>query len=178
MENKKYTVIEVVADYIYFVITGSFNSINKFIDNISSNKKLVDRKFIPVRIDVPLAFSTDKLEKMHNIKIIIEEGAESAQSFAFARHSFIYNKTNSQEDFFNGSTYMLVELEILDNNNEDYYKLKFPKLELQDDDDPEEVLLKWVKHNGCKVSSNMKKTIKPITLVGCNEDILVYTAKI
>lgn len=182
MENKKYTIIEVIADYIYFVITGPLNSVNKFINNISVNKKYNDRKFIPLRIDIPIAFSCENLEKIHNIKIIIDEGTESAQSFAFARHSFIHDKSNINEDIINyESIYMLIELElILDNNNneDEYYKLKFPKLELQDNDDPEEVLLKWVKNSGCKVSNNMKKTIKPITLVGCNEDILVYTAKI
>jgi len=176
MENKKYTVIEVVADYIYFVITGTHSSLNKFINTIKISEKYNDKKFFPVRIDVPLAFSIDKLEKNNNIKIIIEEGTESAQSFALARHSFIHNKTNINDDEFNHSTYMLVQLEFCEDNNS--YKLKFPKLELQDDDDPEEVLLKWVKYNGCKISSNMKKSIKPITLVGCNEDILVYTAKI
>ena len=176
MENKKYTIIEVVADYIYFVITGTQNSLNKFINNINTTEKYKEKTFISVIIDIPLAFSIEKLEKINNIKIIIEEGTESAQSFALARHSFIHNKTNINDDIFNNSTYMLVQLEFYEENN--YYKLKFPKLELEDDDDPEEVLLKWVKHNGCKVSPIMKKSIKPISLVGCNEDILVYTAKI
>ena len=177
MENKKYTVIEVVADYIYFVITGNLNTLNKFINKLDSNKK-----YMPVRIDIPLAYAGEEIEKEYNIKIIIEEGTESAQSFAFARHSFIHNKTNSNDDIFTNSTYMLIELELdTDNNN---YKLKFPKLELQDDDDPEEVLLKWAKSSynldsyNSKFIANMKKTIKPITLVGYNEDILVYTAKI
>lgn len=176
MENKKYTIIEIVADYIYFVITGSYHGINKFINNLNNNTKYNNRKFMSVRIDIPLAFTIDKIEKENNIKIIIEEGTESAQSFAFARHSFIHNKTNINDDEIKNSTYMLIELE--EDNNYNNYKLKFPKLELQDNDDPEEILLKWVKINGCKVSNIMKKTIKPITLVGCNEDILVYTAKI
>ena len=177
MENKKYTVIEVVADYIYFVITGTLHSLNKFINKVDNNKK-----YIPVRIDIPLAYAGEKLEKEYDIKIIIEEGTESAQSFAFARHSFIHNKTNSNDDSFNNSTYMLIELESENDSDSDNYKLKFPKLELQDDDDPEEVLIKWAKSSYnldiSKFINNMKKTIKPITLVGYNEDILVYTAKI
>lgn len=171
MENKKYTIIEVVADYIYFVITGKFNELNKFIKEFN---KYSDRKFITCKIDIPLAFICDKLEKSYNCKIVIESGAESAQSFTFARHSFIHNKTNNIDDSYTEKTYMLIELE----KNDDYYKIKFPKLELHDDDDPEEVILKWVKGNGASISKNMKKTIKPITLVGYNEDILVYTAKI
>ena len=176
MENKKYTIIEVVADYIYFVITGTQNSLNKFIKKLDSK-----HNYLPLRIDIPLASAIEKIEQQHDIKIIIEEGTESAQSFAFARHSFIHNKTNSTDDSFNNSTYMLIELEPDDNDN-NHYKLKFPKLELHDDDDPEEVLIKWAKSssnlNMCKIINNMKKTIKPITLVGCNLDILVYTAKI
>lgn len=170
--NKKYTVIEVVADYIFFVITGSQNQLNKFSRDLNSPH----RKFISVRIDVPLAFICEDLEKNYNGKIIIESGTESAQSFTLARHSFIHNKTNKNEDDFNDKTHMLVVLE--EDYDNDCYKLKFPKLELQDEDDPEEIVLKWVKVNGGKISKNMKRTIKPITLVGFNEDILVYTAKL
>jgi len=57
-------------------------------------------------------------------------------------------------------------------------KLKFPKLELHDQDDPEEVVLDWVKEVGGYVPKSLKKTIKPISIVGFNDDILVYTAKI
>ena len=170
--NKKYTVIEVVADYIFFVITGTQNQLNRFSKDLNSSHKIC----IPVRIDIPLAFICEDLEKIYDAKIIIESGTESAQSFALARHSFIHNKTNICEDEFTDKTYMLIMLE--EDYDNDCYKLKFPKVELQDEDDPEEIVLKWVKVNGGKISKNMKKTIKPITLVGFNEDILVYTAKL
>jgi len=60
--------------------------------------------------------------------------------------------------------------------------LKYPKLELHDDDDPEVVVMNWVsnihKIENNIIIKNIKKTIKPITLVGYKNDILVYTAKI
>jgi len=178
MENKKYTIIEIIADYIYFVITGSYIGVNKFIKNLNNNKKYNNRKFLSVRIDIPLAFTIDKLEHKHNIKIIIDEGTESAQSFTIARHSFINSKNDIHEELINKTTYMLIELEENIINSDIIYKLKFPKLDLCDNDDPEEVVLKWVRINGYKVTNIMKKTIKPLSLVGYNEDILVYTAKI
>ena len=57
-------------------------------------------------------------------------------------------------------------------------RLRFPKLELHDQDDPEEVVLEWVKDTTGYIPKTLKKTIKPISIVGFNDDILVYTAKI
>ena len=57
-------------------------------------------------------------------------------------------------------------------------KLKFPKLELHDQDDPESVVLEWIKEKGGYIPKTIKKTIKPISIVGYKDDILVYSAKI
>ena len=173
MENKKCTIIEIVADYIYFVITGTKNEINSYCKLLGL--KCPTKKFISMRIDIPIAFYCEKMEKKGNI-INIESGTESAQSYAFAQQSYIIkNKsdklnTNNTNTNNNGRSHMLM---IIEDN-----RLMFPKLDLLDDDDPEEVVFKWLTQMNGDIPKMIKQTIKPISLVGFNEDILVYTAKL
>ena len=55
--------------------------------------------------------------------------------------------------------------------------LRFPKIDLIDED-PERMIIDWIKkHNGV-LPVHIKKTIKPLSLVGYDKDILVYMAKI
>jgi hypothetical protein len=173
MSSKNCTIIEIVADYIFFVITGTQTEIEEYSRTLT--KKYNNTvKCISLRIDVPISFACEKLEKNYGV-ITIENGAESAQSYAFAQDSYIVkNKSNVLESMFSKRTHMLMMLED-DGKNK---KLKFPKLELHDQDDPEEVVLDWVKEVGGYVPKGLKKTIKPISIVGFNDDILVYTAKI
>jgi hypothetical protein len=176
MSNKKYTIIEIVADYIYFVITGTQNEIEDYCKILS--KKQPSYEFISMRIDIPISFAIENLENKYG-PITIENGSESAQSYAFAQESYIIkNKNDLFESMFNTKrTHMLM---ILENNydNQNSKKIKFPKLELHDQDDPEEVVLEWVKESSGYIPKTLKKTIKPISIVGYNDDILVYTAKI
>ena len=175
MSNKKCTIIEIVADYIYFVMTGTQTEITDYCKLLKNKYKDDSIDFISLRIDIPIAFSCDKLEKKYG-KILIENGSESAQSYAFAQDSYIIkNKSESYNSIFNTKrTHMLMILE----KSDKHQVLRFPKLELHDQDDPEEVVLDWVKQFGGYVPKTLKKTIKPISIVGYNDDILVYTAKI
>ncbi len=173
MSNKKCTIIEIVADYIYFVMMGSHTEIEQYC-KILSKKNNNDIKYISLRIDIPISFACEKLEKNYG-KIFIETGTESAQSYAFAQDSYIIkNKNNELDSMFNKITHMLMIIE--DDNG--VKKLKFPKLELHDQDDPETVVLDWIKETGGYIPKTVKKTIKPISIVGYNDDILVYSAKI
>jgi hypothetical protein len=173
MSNKNCTIIEIVADYIFFVITGTQTEIEEYSQTLT--KKYNNTvKFISLRIDVPISFACEKLEQSYGT-INIESGVESAQSYAFAQESYIVkNKSNILESMFTKRTHMLMMIED-DGKNK---KIKFPKLELHDQDDPEELVLDWVKEVGGYVPKSLKKTIKPISIVGFNDDILVYTAKI
>ncbi len=153
---------------------GSQTEIEQYC-KILSKKNDVNQKFISLRIDIPISFACEKLEKNYG-KIFIESGTESAQSYAFAQDSYIIKnkQQNSFESMFNKKTHMLMILE--DDNG--VKKLKFPKLELHDQDDPEIVVLDWIKDIDGNIPKMIKKTIKPISIVGCNDDILVYSAKI
>jgi hypothetical protein len=167
MENKKCTIIEIVADYIYFVITGTKNEINSFCKLLGTNCET--KKFISIRIDIPIAYYCDKMEKK-GLVIDIENGTESAQSYAFAQQSYIIKNKSDTQSNNSSRSHMLM---IIDNN-----RLMFPKLDLHDDDDPEEVVFNWITQMNGNIPKTIKQTIKPISLVGFNEDILVYTAKL
>jgi hypothetical protein len=177
MNSNNCTIIEIVADFIFFVVIGSNEDIKNYIKNIK-NKNPNDI-YISLKIDVPIVNELTKLELIYKKKISIESGSESAQSFAFAQESYIIRNKNKSKDTLDKRNYMLMVLEYV---NENKMILKYPKLELHDDDDPEIVVMNWVSslHNSQNnvVIKNIKKTIKPITLVGYKNDILVYTAQI
>jgi hypothetical protein len=176
MSSKKCTIIEIVADYIYFVMMGTHTEIEQYCKLLSKkNNQVNDIKYISLRIDIPISFACEKLEKNYG-KIFIESGTESAQSYAFAQDSYIIkNKNNSLDSMFNNKiTHMLMIIE----DDKGVKKLKFPKLELHDQDDPESIVLDWIKETGGYIPKTIKKTIKPISIVGYNDDILVYSAKI
>jgi hypothetical protein len=153
-----YNVIEIVADFIYLAIIGEKINIQNYIDSLI--KKDNTYYFIS-RINVSVSFKADKLQRKFG-KIIIDEGIERAQSYICAKH-------NSQ------NKYMLICLE----KHESYYILKFPKLHLVDNDDPEKIICNWIINNTSDpLKKSIQKSIKPISLVGFNDEILVYTAKI
>jgi hypothetical protein len=177
MNTNNCTIIEIVADFIFFVVIGSNDDIKNYIKNIK-NKNPNDI-YISLKIDVPIVNEIKKLELQYKKKIGIESGSESAQSFASAQDSYIIRSRNKTNDILSKKTFMLMVLENIDDTK---MVLKFPKLELHDDDDPEVVVMNWVsnihKIENNIIIKNIKKTIKPITLVGYKNDILVYTAKI
>ena len=84
MSNKKCTIIEIVADYIYFVMTGTQFEIEDYCKILKEKYNNDSTDFLSLRIDIPISFSCDKLEKQYG-EIIIENGTESAQSYAFAQ---------------------------------------------------------------------------------------------
>ena len=177
MSTNNCTIIEIVADFIFFVVIGSNEDIKNYIKNIKN--KVPSDIYISLKIDVPIVNELKKLEMIYKKKILIESGSESAQSFAFAQDSYIIRSRNRSSDILNKKSYMLM---VLENVDETKMILKYPKLELHDDDDPEVVVMNWVsnihKIENNIIIKNIKKTIKPITLVGYKNDILVYTAKI
>lgn len=169
-KNKKQTVIEICADYIYFVIIGQQNKLNNFMNKIKEQTQDQTKKFIMTRLDIPILFSYDDIKK-DNIDIkIIDNGIESAQSYAFAQEQFIFpiqNKKFIHEDNTNYHMLMMIDDNIL----------RFPKIDLIDED-PEQVIHEWIIKYYGSIPDDIKKSIKPLSLVGFNNEILVYTAKI
>jgi len=70
MNSNNCTIIEIVADFIFFVVIGSNDDIKNYIKNIK-NKNPNDI-YISLKIDVPIVNELKKLELQYKKKIIIE----------------------------------------------------------------------------------------------------------
>ena len=170
--NKKYTIIEIVADYIYLALIGKKIDLQRYIQQINNDNLI----YIISRIDISISFKLDYLERKYG-KIIVDDGIERAQSYIYAQHQLIdikHKNIKNINKYFNNK-YMLLCLEKIN----DYYILKFPKLELDDEDDPEKIISNWIENSiKSKYCCDIKKSMKPVSLVGLNDEILVYTAKL
>lgn len=174
MKKNKTNVIEISADYIYFVMIGTKKDLLGFIKNMErynkENNKENNKKFIITRLDIPIIYLYDKIEKKSNKELKLDYSIESAQSFAFAQEQFIFpceKKKFIENDMANNYTIMLIDDDVL----------RFPKIELIDED-PEKMIIEWIKKNNGFIPTHIKKTIKPLSLVGYDKDILVYMAKL
>lgn len=161
-DKTRQTVIEISADYIYLVIIGTKENLKEFSKKIKKYCKDDNKKFIVTRLDIPISFKYN----IDNIDI----GTESAQSYAFAQEQFIFPKKNKKfKEHDTDANYMLM---MVDNNI-----LRFPKIDLLEED-PEKIIHDWMKKNYGSVPDGIKNTVKPLSLVGYDNDILVYSAKI
>lgn len=161
MEISGYTIVKIYADCIYFIAVGDKSDISNFVDELNKSNKDNSIKYLASRIDVPLIICCEQIQKKIKKRVEIAPSIESAQSYAFAQG-------------FKKRSYAILVLE----DGEDKSTLGFPHLELSDEDDPEELIIKWIKKRVQKVPKGIKKTIRPVTLVGPDEDILVYVAKL
>lgn len=170
IKNEKNNVIEIIADYIYFVITGDKKELIQLKEILE--KKDSESKYIVSRLDIPISFKFKKIEKIFNTKLNIDNGIESAQSYALAQEQFIFYKLMNKKkiDFESSNDKPKYMLMVINDNI-----LRFPKLELNDEDDPEKIILEWINNKKIE-NNNLKKSIKPISLVGFDNEILVYTA--
>lgn len=170
-KNKnKQTIIEISADYIYFVIIGEKKILKDFSKQLETYCNDPNKTFIITRLDIPLLFRYDKIKKNYNNIKIIDNAIESAQSYAFAQEQFIFPKQNKK--FIEEDKTINHMLMVIDNNI-----LRFPKIDLIDED-PEQMIIEWIKKNYGSIPEQLKKSIKPLSLVGYDNEILVYSAKI
>lgn len=161
MEVAGYTIIEVTADIMYLIIVGDKKDINNFVEDLNKNNKDNTIKYVSARIDIPTSVKCDQLQKLYKKKINVDNGIESAQCYTFA-------------EGLNKKSYMLLMLEEGENN----VTFSYPKMNLDDDADPEELIHTWIKKRVGKIPYGIKKSMKPLTLVGVDDNILVYMAQI
>lgn len=169
--EKKTSIIEIMAEYIYLVIIGEKNDLKEFAKNLKTNVYDDKKKFIITRLDIPILFEYDNLLKNINQELIIDNGIESAQSYAYAQEPFILPRMNKKKIMKMDHTenYMLM---MIDDNI-----LRFPRIDLTEED-PEKMIIDWIKKYNGNVPEKFVKTIKPLSLVGFDDEILVYSGKI
>ena len=171
MKNKsKPNVIEIAAEYIYFVIIGNKKNLCDLIKNMEKYNNDNNKKFIVTRLDIPIMYIYNKIEKKSNKKLILDNSIESTQSYAFAQEQFIF--PCEKKKFIDNDSTINHMIMLIDDNI-----LRFPKIDLIDDD-PEKMISEWIKKHNGYIPVEIKKTLKPLSLVGYDRDILVYIANL
>ena len=162
MDDNDITVI--TADFMYLVIIGESNKIINISNLLNTNN--INKKYIDILIDTPCAEIDENIIKKYfdNKKyIVFSEGVEQAQTLTYAEG---YDKHYK----------MLLELE----DSSDNINIKFPKISLNEIDDealPEKLISNWIKKN--KLNNIMKNLIiRPVNIVGYDNDILVFAARV
>ncbi len=165
------SIVEIMAEYMYLVIIGEKNDLKELVNNLKSNVYDDKKKFIITRLDIPILFEYDKIRSISQKELIVDMGIESAQSYAYAQEPFILPRQNKKKILKMDHTenYMLM---IIDDNI-----LRFPKIDLTEED-PEKMIIDWMKKYNGSVPEKFIKTIKPLSLVGFDDEILVYSGKI
>lgn len=156
--EKEITIIEISADSLYLVITGDKKAIDKLVITLNNNTDEI--KYMSAKIDVPASIKCTELANLLHKPVTPKSGIETAHCYTYAEE--------------NSSGYMIITLELVD----DYYLLGYPTFDIGDDGDAEKVMYEWLKRKIHKIPKSIKKTLKPITLVGNKDDILVFTTKI
>jgi hypothetical protein len=170
--EKNTSIVEIMAEYMYLVIIGEKNALKDFANNLKNHICDEKKKFIITRLDIPVLFEYDKIQKNIKKELMVDIGIESAQSYAYAQEPFILPRQNKKKvlkmDHTENFMLMVIDDDIL----------RFPKIDLTEED-PEKMIIDWMKkYNGGTVPEKFIKTIKPLSLVGFDDDILVYSGKI
>ena len=143
---------EIYAEISYFVILG----LKKDIEKIANNND----KLIAVSAKDTLSKTILKIEKTKNVDLDIAESIETIQC------NILANKSESKYDL-----HMLMA--IIDNT------ITFPVFELSEGDEPKKIVYNGMMSTyNIKFSKITKKLIRPLTIVGANNDILVMITNI
>lgn len=162
------TILEINVEHIYYILVGKKEDLEKFIkDNNNTNNYLL------FKINIPLTVQCEQLEKSIGKSIHIEPSIESA-------HCYTYG------DGFPTNSYILMEL--VDDLYSNKKKLVFPFIDINNDinsddsdsneEDVEVIIENEIKKRFVKIPPSIKKSLRPISIVGYNEDILVYASKV
>ena len=143
---------EIYAEISYFVILG----LKKDIENIAINHD----ELIAVPTKDTLSKTILKIEKTQKIELDVAESIETIQC------NILANKSDGKSDL-----YMLMS--IIDNT------ISFPVFDLAEGDEPKKIVSDGIiSMYNVKLSKLTKKLIRPLAIVGANNDILVMITNI
>jgi ppGpp synthetase/RelA/SpoT-type nucleotidyltranferase len=167
MSDNDITVI--TADFMYLVVIADLKKQESIIGKLNAKNTNVNNdnyKYLITAIDYPCAsIEYNDIydlfdEEAKNKCIKFGEGVEPAQTLTFAEG---YNK----------SYYILLEVEELSNE----ICVRYPKLNLEDETEPEKLISSWIKKN--ELASIIEKLIiRPVNIVGSDNEILVFAARV
>jgi hypothetical protein len=115
--------------------------------------------------------NNNNIDNVNKKYILMDEGVESAQCLTYADITsgdmvILKGKHNSSK--------ILTMMMVL-NKYDTYYKLSYPILQLDEEENPDKLISKWLKdHNIENIVKEL--TIRPVNIVGSEHDILVFIA--
>ncbi len=113
---------------------------------------------------------TDIQIDIHKKYVILDEGVETAQCLTYADISSIDISFTKNRNYTTKLMMLMVMI-----NNDTHFKLSFPILQLDEEENPDKLISKWLKdHNLEDIVKEL--TIRPVNIVGNEHEILVFTA--
>lgn len=102
--------------------------------------------------------------------VMPDEGVETAQCLTFADVSCNESIIAKRKTNINNLMMLMVMID-----TDSHYKLSFPILQLDEEENPDKLISKWLKDH--KLEDLVRElTIRPINIVGNDHDILVFAA--
>lgn len=177
MMNKE-NITVIVADFMYLALIGSIDIINKIIKIMNNNQE--NKHYISHHTETPMAeiLDSDIIKKIliddcyrdnramsqkelaERMKYcMFAEGMETAQCLIYADG---YRKDH-----------MLMEV----SDEKTYFKISFPVIQLDEEVSPDKLIGEWImRHNIQSIVNDI--TIRPVSIVGHKNDILVFVSLI
>jgi hypothetical protein len=191
MSNDEVTTV--AADYMYLVILGDSNIIDKIASamNEEARKNDTNKIYISTNIDTQVDYLPESLEFQ---RILIKDALQSSNKNGrrsslseTISDSFSDDSQSNRKYFVMGegvetaqcytcgegyvNSNMLIEIEKGDEN----FTIMYPVLNLDDEVNPEDLISSWVINNNIThIADNLN--IRLVNMVGTDHDILVFAA--
>lgn len=110
--------------------------------------------------------------------IIIDEGVETAQCLTYADMSYSTgNRMHTSANIDRKRKLEKIMMLMIMIDSDTHYKLSYPILQLDEEENPAELIESWLKEHDLK-DLVRELTISPVNIVGNEHDILVFSAVI
>jgi hypothetical protein len=187
MDEKGTTIIS--ADYMYLIFLGNKNIISKIVNklNIAENNKSTKYKNIKIankNIYIMTELSNPcidilETEQIKNILstnkkyIIMDDGVETAQCLTYADISESDSYNLKRKIKINADDLMMIMVLF---PSDTHYKLSYPILHLDEEENPDKLVSKWLSDHDISKADVSVVSIEPVKIVGKEHDILVFSA--
>ena len=158
--NSNSNIIEIYADYIYYVIIGEKKSIEHVIDVLTAEKVETYVEYLCLKASVPIAKHNENIERCKQIEIQLDPIVEEAHACAYSSHDL-------------ENSYMIVCLKIIENN----YILTFPRYIMVEGDDPQKGLItEFSRLSKNKLTTLLSQSIMLYNdiVIGSKQDTMLY----
>jgi len=174
MNKDNFTVI--VADFMYLTLIGSLDQMDQVIEIMNNNRE--NKHYISIHTETPIAeiLESDTIKKIliddcrrNNLDLSQKELAEQMKYCVFAEgmetaQCLIYADGYRKD-------HMLMEV----SNDVTCFKISFPVIQLDEEVTPDKLIGEWIiRHNIQSIVNDI--TIRPVSIVGNKNDILVFVS--